>query len=96
MGGTCVASGWLTQISSVLFASGLHARSQWVAHAILSASFSVSFFMLVGGLHVVTGWLLLFIVYFSPVLVFSDWAALGLKRATPRVECVFVLGQTEI
>ena len=26
----------------------------------------------------------------------SDWAALGLKRATPRVECVFVLGQTEI
>ena len=68
-------------------------------------SFFISFISYVSGWLACSHWVVSFVlvdrggVLFSslcsPVLVFSDWAALGLKRATPRVECVFVLGQTE-
>jgi len=56
----------------------------------------------VGGFLVASGWLRLVLVsgcfcfpYCFPVLVLSDWTALGLKRATPKGSVCFVFGQTE-
>ena len=54
------ASGWLARGQWVAYADFFSFICQWVAHAILSALLSVLFLMSVGGLRVVTGWLLLF------------------------------------
>ena len=85
-----IASGWLTQTSLVTFCIA----SGWLSQFLLVLSI-----LPVGRLHVASGWLRLVLVcgcFCFPVLVLSDWAALGLKRATPKGCVCFVLGQTEI
>ena len=68
VGGLRVASGFLTQILSVIF---LPLGGLLVARSWFRSVLFVCFFLLQFGLC-------------FPVLVLSDWAALGLKRAAPK------------
>ena len=82
-------------------ASGWLARSQWVAYVDLASgwlaqfhliSFSfISFTCSASGWSGCSQWVVYavsFVVFIFPVLDRSVWAALGLKRAAPKV-CVF-------
>ena len=82
-----IASGWLTSILLAFFviASGWLAQFHLVSFSFISFTYSAS------GWSGCSQWVVYavsFVVLIFPVLDRSVWAALGLKRAAPKV-CVF-------